>query len=200
MCIHIHRHVCWSFYIFPRNTFHVFSKMHLRILFIGLPKECVTPKKLRAPAEVWMFVWPSKFLCWSPKPQCDSILRYSLWEAARFRGDIKSNPMMELMHLQEEEVGSLSLPVRKQQADTWLSASQEVTPTRHLVCKHLDFSLLSSRTMRNCLFVFLAIEPMVSCRSSERDSPLYQELVKLELLSQCPLGEISHIQFSQKFS
>ena len=109
--------------------------------------------------------------------------------------------MMELMHLQEEKVGSLCLPVRKQQADTWLSASQEVTPTRHLVCKQLDLSLLSSRTMRNCLFgFFLAIEPMVSCRSSERDSPLNQELVKLELLSQCPLGEISHIQFSQKFS
>lgn len=201
MCIQIHRHVYWSFYIFPRNTFHTFSKMHLRILFTGLPKGCMTPKILRAPAEVWMFVWPSKFLCWSPKPQCDGLRRYSLWEVTRLRGGMESPaPVRELMHLQEKEDGSLCLhQVRKQQADRWLSASREVTLTRHPVCKYLDLSLLSSRTMRNSFLVFfLAIEPMVSCRNSERDSPSYQELVKLELLAQCPLGEISRIQFSQK--
>ena len=105
---------------------------------------------------------PSKFLCWSPKLQCDGLWRYSLWEVTRFRGGMDSPaPMMKLMHLQEKEDGSLYLhQVRKQQAGRWPSASREVTLTRHPVCKYLNLSLLSSRTMRNTFFFFLFFKPL----------------------------------------
>lgn len=46
----------------------------------------------------------SKFIYWSPNPQCDSIWRCGLWEVSRFRWSHEGEALvMELVPLQEKE-------------------------------------------------------------------------------------------------
>ena len=50
-----------------------------------------------------LFLWteclfPSKFMCWNPNPQCDGIWRWDLWEVSRFTRSYQAS-LMGLMCL-----------------------------------------------------------------------------------------------------